>query len=182
MYKILLLGLFIFIGGYLFAQHDQQYEIFTTNIEGSQLTVLTNMYPLIAGKKVVFTMRTALKDMNNKIQPNDIFLNIINMNTMDDETRLVFISLEKGNEYFANYTFSQSGNYKFRLMLSIVDSSNIVRTQEVSFTQEVKKNESEQEEKSNGGFMGMGTTMMLIMVGVMMVVMAVVVMGTSGHR
>lgn len=171
------------------AQHQQnsnhdgngQYEIFSTSTERTQISVMANMYPLLAGKKVVITLRAVLKDSNYKLQSNGIFLNISNLNTMEDETRLVFINSEKENEYFTNYTFSKSGRYKFNLMLGITDSSNTAKTEEVSFTQEVKKNETEQEEKSNGGFMGMGTAMMIGVAAVMMIVMAVVIM-SSGHR
>ena len=131
MYKILVLCLFVLIGRYLFAQYDKKYGIFTTNIEGSKISVLTNADPLISGNKVVFILRAALKNSNDKLQSNGSFLNISNLKTMEDETRLVFINSEKENEYFANYTFSKSGKYKFSLLLSLIDSSNTVKTEEV---------------------------------------------------
>lgn len=178
MYKIILLSLLIITGKYSYGQN----EIFSTSTERTQISVMADMYPLLAGKKAVITLHAVLKDPNYKIQSNGIFLNISNLNAVEDETRLVFISSGKENEYFTSYTFSKSGRYKFSLMLGIMDSLNTVRNEEVSFTQEVKKNESEQEEKSNGGFMGMGTAMMIGIAAVMMIVMAVVIMSSSGHR
>ena len=156
-----------------------KHELFSSDFLGSKLTVYSDVYPLETKKKIVFRLTITPMPDENQIQQTNIYLNIISAGRGLLESRYEFIKNEN-ETYFLEHTFWDQGNYKFEVQINYTDSSNVSKSSTFSFTQEVKGSQQQNAKEDNKNGMGMGSTMLIIMGVMMLVVMAAV--GIGMHR
>jgi hypothetical protein len=81
--------------------------------------------------------------------------------------------------YNTEVMFKEPGSYQFTFSFNLIDSSDILKKTNFSFSKDVKS--SENKEKEDHGFMGMSSTMMIMMGAAMLVMMIAALIAGTNH-
>lgn len=188
--RILILGFFILFNK-LMAQHthhdsqdefNEGYEIFNTDIEGFKFSLTSSMYPLVIGKKIIFSIKGTSLDNETQIKPHIIFLNISNSGKNSIDSKLVFSGQESDGMYILDYTFWKTGKYNFEVEIQNEDSLALNKIYRFAFTQVVNEIDKSDDTDSHNNSMGMGSMMLIAMGAVMLGLMVLIGMSSANHR
>ena len=156
-----------------------EFEIFKSDMEGFKFSLTSSLYPLVVGKKIVFSIKGSSPDNEKQFDPCIMSLNIFKPD--ENISKLVFTKHELEDKYVLDYTFWKSGKYNFGLEIQNADSLAENKISKFSFTQVVKEIGESNGSDSHHSGMGMGSVMLIVMGVVMLVSMVLISMGSSGH-
>ena len=160
---------------------DGDYEstiLFSNSSDLREMSLTSSSYPLVSDKKVVFNLSISLLDSKYKLDRYGPTV-IVKGNKISPEKLRVEKQNDSESIHSFEYIFNEMGTFDMVISFGYKDSNDLQRSESVKFT--IHVSETIENHDSHHGFMGMGTEIWIIM-GAMMLAMAVIVMGTAGHR